>query len=318
TNGSFDVSVEEDASQDSETDHFAERIDYFAFDGPGILSAAPTRDILEIGSLALNSDPTTVTLQRSYDNPVVIAHVASENGFQPVNVRVNEVSGSSLTLQLQEPNYLDGAHFNETINYMVVEAGRWVLPDSTLLEAGTLESSRLSTQGFETVAFGAAFDTAPVILSQVQTFNGGDFVTTRQRNADAAGFHLTMQEEEAGNGGAHVVETLGWVAIEAGSGTAGGLDWLAGRSSGVTDATATVPLGATFSGPANVIAGVSTYVGNDPAWARSSGSSAGSFEVSVEEDASQDAETDHLPETIDYFAFNASGVVVAYDYDFFG
>ncbi|MFC3616755.1 hypothetical protein ACFORG_23680, partial [Lutimaribacter marinistellae] len=109
-----------------------------------------------------------------------------------------------------------------------------------------------------------------------------------------------------------------WVALEAGRGSTGGFEWLAGRVPGVTDATATVPLGTSLDGGAHVVAGVSTYVGRDPAWARGNGSTAGSFDVSVEEDTSQDAETDHLPETIDYFAFNTSGVVGAYDYDFFG
>ena len=82
-----------------------------------------------------------MTLERSYDNPVVIAHVATENGAQPVNVRVSGVNGAELTLQLQEPNHLDGAHVRETVNYMVVEAGTWVLPDGTLLEAGTLTAT---------------------------------------------------------------------------------------------------------------------------------------------------------------------------------
>ncbi|MFC3614770.1 Ig-like domain-containing protein, partial [Lutimaribacter marinistellae] len=308
---SFDVSVEEDGSDDPETEHVPEQIDYFAFDGTGTLSAARLQHLLETGTLSLSTTQQTVNLQRSYENPVVVAFVATENGNQPVNVRVIDVSGSSLTMQLQEPNYLDGSHFNETVNYMVVEAGSWVLPDGTILEAGTLDSSRLSSQGFNAVSFDAEFETAPVILSQVQTFNGGDFVTTRQRNADADGFQLTMQEEEANNDGAHFVETLGWVAIEPGSGTAGGIDWLAGRSSGVTDATATVSLASAMSGVANVIAGVSSYVGNDPAWARGSGSSPNSFNVSVEEDTSQDSETEHLPETVDYFAFDGAGTLLA-------
>ncbi|PQO24549.1 hypothetical protein C2I36_02125, partial [Rhodobacteraceae bacterium WD3A24] len=98
----------------------------------------------ETGRLTLDHNPQTVTLERSYDNPVVIAHVATENGPQPVNVRVSGVSGRDLTLQLQEPNHLDGAHVDEAVNYMVVEAGSWVLPDGTLLEAGKAQSHKLS------------------------------------------------------------------------------------------------------------------------------------------------------------------------------
>jgi len=155
-----------------------------------------------------------VTFDRSYDNPVVVAFVASENGADSVNVCVSEITETAIALQLQEPNYLDGTHTSETVTYLVVGVGTWVLPDGTILEAGTLTSDQLSPEGFETVSFDAAFDSASVIVSQVQSFNGPDFVTTWQRDDDANGFQLTMQEEEALNGGAHTTETIGWAVVE--------------------------------------------------------------------------------------------------------
>lgn len=226
SDSSFDVSLEEEQSGDAETAHVGETVDYFAFDAAGLLPTAPLQAVMETGTLSLTHAATSVTLAHSYDTPVVIAHVASETGVQPVNVRVSSVIGDQLTLQLQEPNHLDGWHVAETVNYLVVEAGRWILPDGSLLEAGTLQSQLLSPQGFETVGFSAAFDGPPVVLSQVQSFNGSDFVTTRQMAIDETGFQLTMQEEEARNGGGHVPETLGWVALEGGSGNAGSFSWL--------------------------------------------------------------------------------------------
>ncbi|MCR8550656.1 hypothetical protein M4578_22765, partial [Salipiger sp. P9] len=142
----------------------------------------------ETGTLSLSHVAQTVTLSHSYTNPVVVAFVTTENGTAPVNVRVSNISGDQLTLFLQEPNYLDGVHYNESVSYLVVEAGTWVLPDGTLLEAGTLDSAQLSSAGFETVSFDAEFEGAPVILSQVQSFGGVDFVTTRQRDATSSGF----------------------------------------------------------------------------------------------------------------------------------
>jgi hypothetical protein len=274
-------------------------------------------NIAETGTLTLNHTTQTVKLESSYDNPVVIAHVATENGGQPVNVRVSEVGGDELTLQLQEPNHLNGTHVDETVNYMVVEAGSWVLPDGTLMEAGTMDSDKLSSQGFETVAFDAEFDAAPSVLSQVQSFNGGDFVTTRQRGADADSFQFTMQEEEAKNDGRHVTESLGWIAVEPGSGSAGDFSWRAGSTSGVTDATASVGLDASMADDAHVIAALSSFDGRDTAWARGNGSTDAAFDISVEEDTSRDRETGHIPETVDYFAFDEAGVLGAYDFDFF-
>ncbi|WP_370301836.1 hypothetical protein [Pseudooceanicola sp.] len=278
-------------------------------------SALLTPAIAETGQVTLNHRATTVTLQHSYDNPVVVAFVATQNGGQPVNVRVSDVSGKELTLHLQEPNYLDGWHANETVNYLVVEAGSWILPDGTVLEAGAQTSSKLSPQGFETVTFAGDFGNAPVILSQVQSFNGSDFVTTRQQGATAEGFQLTMQEEEARNSGGHVAETLGWVAIEAGSGNVDGFDWVAGRQAGVTDAEALVDLGAALPGGGNAIAALSSFDGKDTAWVRGDGATATGFAVSVEEEKSRDSETNHIAETVDYFAFQNPAVLAAYDYD---
>ncbi|NRB18310.1 MAG: calcium-binding protein, partial [Rhodobacteraceae bacterium] len=212
---------------------------------------------------------------------------------------------------------LDGSHAKETVHYLVVEAGTWVLPNGTLLEAGTLTSNQLSSQGFESVAFDAEFDTAPVLLSQVQTDNGGDFVTTRQTGTNADGFQITMQEEEALNSGAHVTETIGWVAIEPGSGSSGGLDWLAGHATGVTDTNSTVSLTGSFAGGANVVASLASFSGGDSAWLRGNGSTTNGFDISVEEETSLNAESSHVAETVDYFVFNGTAVVSAYDYDLF-
>ncbi|SHJ32854.1 hypothetical protein SAMN04488012_107153 [Palleronia salina] len=311
---SFDVSVEEDRSADTETSHVEETVDYFAFNESGLISSAPVRDIAETGTVSLTTSERSVTLQRSYDNPVAVAFVATENGGAPVNVRISEVSGNELTLQLQEPNYLDDIHAGETVNYLVMEAGTWILPDGTLVEAGTLESGLLSSAGFETVAFDAAFDSAPVVLSHVQTFNGRDFVTARQRATDADGFQLTMQEEEALNGGGHAEEKLGWIALEAGRGLARDVSWLAGSAEDVSDANSTID---TDGGLAKVIASLSSFNGADPAWARGAGGTNASFDVSVEEEVSADTETGHTTETVDYFAFDQAGVMAAYDYDFF-
>ena len=72
-----------------------------------------------------------------------------------------------------------------------------------------------------------------------------------------------------------------------------------------------------LGGGANVIAALSSFAGADPGWARGNGSTSTTFGVSVEEDTSLDAETGHIAETVDYFAFNQVGIIAASDYDFF-
>jgi hypothetical protein len=127
-----------------------------------------------------------------------------------------------------------------------------------------------------------------------------------------------MQEEEALNRGGHVTETLGWIAIEAGSGSSGGVSWVAGRVSGVGDGRSVVDLSDELSGQINAIAMLSSFNGPDPAWARGDGRGREGFALSAEEDQSRDTETTHVGETVDYLAFGGAGTVQGYDDGLFG
>ena len=74
-----------------------------------------------------------------------------------------------------------------------MEAGDWTLSDGTRISAGVHESNRLSKKGFDNITLNG-FEGTPTVLSQVQTVNEADWVTTRTRQQSNNGFQLTMQE----------------------------------------------------------------------------------------------------------------------------
>lgn len=313
--GTLSVSVEEDRSADQETFHFGEEVDWLAFSEAGTVTGDPLEPVLETGTTTLTDDETTLTLDGSYETPVVTAFVSTQSGPQPVTVRVTEAAGNQLTLRLQEPNNLDGNHVNETVHYAVAEAGAWELPDGTLFEAGTVDTDLLSEDGFESVSFAAEFAEAPAVLSQVQSFNENDFVVTRQRDVTADGFDFAIQEEEALNDG-HAVETVGWMAFEAGSFDFAGVTFEAGRTDASVDSGgATVSFGAAFDQAPGVVGQLSSYDGSDPAWARGTAVDTTGFSVFAEEDTSQDPERGHVPETLDWFAFEQGVRLLASEAD---
>lgn len=309
------VSVEEDTSLDAETTHVAETISHLTFGETGLLPALMRQTVMETGRLDLTDAEQTITLSHDFAAPVVLAFVTTTNGVDPVTARVISAAGNSLTLRLQEPNNLDGTHVVESVTYLVAEAGRWMLPDGTLFEAGTMQSSRLTPQGFDSVGFSAGFDAAPVVLSQVQTFNGSDFVVTRQTGVTASGLSVALQEEEALNSGTHATETIGWIAIEAGSGSVDGLRWLSAQGSAITDADTLLSFGTDLGPHALAVAGVSSFAGADTGWTRGAGVSGTGFTVSVEEDTSLDAETGHVGETVGFIAVSGAGTLSGYDLD---
>jgi hypothetical protein len=267
-------------------------------------------EIGEYGTLNLNHQWQTVNLQETYVNPVVIVSDPSFNGGDPVTPRLRNVGKNSFQIRLQEPNYKDGSHVREEVGYVVVEAGDWVLQDGTRLSAGRYNSNRLTSRGFDGVDLGD-FELTPTVLSQVQTFNGSDWVTTRVKGQSPQGFQLGMQEEEALNKGSHANERIGWVALDPGVANDGDT-LLHGGTTGrnFNQNRALVNFKAGFDEAPSLIAKLGSFYGGDTANLRLDGINANRFGVRVQEEQSLDTELSHTKESVSFLALaGASGVL---------
>ena len=279
--------------------------------------------IAEFGKVtSVNHNTQTIQLQNDYVNPVVFAQPLSYNGKDPAIIRITDVNADSDTISfyVQEAEYQNGLHAYESFSYMVVEAGTWQLEDGTLLEVGTVDSNKTAKFGnlsWENISFSQDFANTPAILSQVQTNNDTEFVRTRQRNADASGFSLSMEKEEALRNSGHGSETLGWLAIDSGAGTWDGYQYLAGNTGNVVSYGYNLDLG-NFNDDPNLLASVGSYNGSDPVGLRSrelTGAKAGQIRLRLEEDRSLDNETNHTREEVNFFGIEGSGILTAQAYD---
>jgi len=277
--------------------------DYFEKNYP---SASPETDFIELGSLSVNGNTSRVNFKKEYTNPVVIAYIETDNDYTPVATRISNITDSGFDIKLQNPDYISTTHGAETVSYMVVEEGSWTLPDGTLIEAGNLDTNLTVNTGYNSVSFNSAFGSRPTILTHVQTDNDQAFVTTRQRNGNASGFEVTLEEQETTQFTAHGTESVGWIAIEAGAGTHDGANWIAGTQGTVTHTEKTISVGGAIGSGFSVVADQSTRNGGDSSWARGRGTSSTDFGVSIQEEQSRDSETNHTNENVDYFAFNPS------------
>ncbi len=264
----------------------------------------------EVGVVNVTTDDAndwlTVNLDNTYVDPVVVAGPASANGSDPTTVRVRNVTANSFQVQIDDWDYLSPAHTEETVSYLVIESGRYVLEDGRVLEAGNAVGV---DHNFTTVSFDTAFAAAPVVLSQVVTTNGGAAVVTRQQSVGAGSFQLRVQEEQAADG-THAAETLGWVAIEAGSGTLGGQDFQAGTTGdNVTDSVRTINFAQSFAAAPAFFANIRTYDGADPAGLRYQNLGAGSVQIFVEEEQSADTEVAHTDENVGFLAIGVGDLL---------
>ena len=270
-------------------------------DGPG--NPTPTDDVIgEYGRFNLNHQWKTIALDETYDNPVVIVSDPTLNGPDPAAIRLRNIKGNSFQVRLQEPNYKDGNHTNESVSYLVMEAGDWKLADGTRISAGTRNSNRLTSKGFDSVDI-TGFESAPTVLSQVQTFNGEDWVTTRTTGQSSKSFKVAMQEEEALNSGGHVQETVGWLAVDQGTGSDGDT-LLQGGTTGrsYTHNQGKVNFAADFDAAPSLIAKLGSFYGPDTANLRLDNITSTSFGVGVHEEQSLDSELNHTTESVSFLA----------------
>lgn len=254
----------------------------------------------------LNHQWQTITLDHSYINPVVIVSDPSLNGSDPAAVRLQNVTANSFDIQLQEPKYRDTWHINESVSYIVIEAGDWTLADGTRISAGNRDTNRLtsSSSGFSKVDL-TGFDTTPTILSQVQTANGSDWVVTRTRNLSNNGFSVAMQEEEALNNGSHVTETIGWLAIDQGIASDGDTLLQGGTTDrSVNHKPSNIDFQANFDVAPALIAKLSSWYGSDTANLRLGSISNTGFNVQVYEEKSLDNEITHTTEAVSFLALD--------------
>ncbi|MEM9557228.1 MAG: Ig-like domain-containing protein [Acidobacteriota bacterium] len=268
----------------------------------------------EVGVVTnLTHVPRTVILNRSYMDPIVIAQTVSQNGTDTSVVRITSVQSDRFTFFVDEAPDRDGPHTNETVGYLVVEAGAWTLADGSTVRAGKRVVSttvgHLVTNQWTTVNFGGTFQGVPLAFSQVQTNNDPSWVKTRHLSVATSSMRLSLEEEEASSI-PHGAETVGWIAFEPGSGSWSGRPYRASRTgNSVTDAFSTITWSAI--GSPRLFAAMSTYDGGHNASLRYTALTTSSAQVRVEEDTTFDTETAHTTEVVDYLVLGGSGTLSA-------
>jgi hypothetical protein len=208
-----EVFVEEEGSKNQEMKHTQEAISIVASpDGP--LHNKAGKRIGEAGTLRTDQPGPdhwhSLQFEASYSDPVVFMQIMTHNGKNPSHIRLRNIKSDTCSFQIEEWQYLDGQHTQETIGYIVLEKGSHELSDGTQLHVGTKQSDH--TWGDE-VRFAPDYKRRkPVIMTQCQTRQGKHEVITRVKGLDTNGFRVRLQEEQARDG-EHNAETIGFLAV---------------------------------------------------------------------------------------------------------
>lgn len=237
----------------------------------------------------------SVGFDTAFDDPVAIMGPLSSEGPESCHPRVRNV-GDGFDYQFEEWLYLDGEHTTERAHWLALDAGNDSL-GGLPADVGTLQTDN----HFNRVGFDQGFDTTPVVFTQSQTYNGPNPIVTRQRDASPDGVDVRLQEEEGEkHGGAHRDETVGYVAVEPGSGTIDGdHPFEAGFADGVDDSWHRIEFSGSYDDPL-FLADIQTFDGSDTANLRYRNLTDSGVDVFVEEERSEDDETWHQGERVGY------------------
>jgi len=251
---------------------------------------------MEVGSTyVLQPDRDTwyrVDFEGQYTQPVVILSAPSFRGTQAMNIRVRSVTSTGFEWQMDEWEVHDGWHMQETIAWLVVEAGNWTLPNGQRVVAGVRDSVGSAFQRVSLPSFGTR---APVVLAQVAEGTVAGGLTHRMRRVDGTGFDLRVDSQEARRGAIGTARTY-YVAIERGSvrdvfdATLGGDVY--------THATEPLSFEQSFAATPHIFATMQSQDGGDTATVRYRIADSDSTRLIVHEEKSRDSEINHTTETI--------------------
>jgi len=252
--------------------------------------------VIETGEVAINHEWHTVSLKKSFTNPVVVAKPIGFNGGQSAVIRIKDLTLNKFNIRIQEWEYLDGAHTMEKVNYLVMEAGRYELPNGINVEAGTFEASNAQFVGFD-----RPFHQEPVVVSSVTTVNDLYAVTGRLHNITINGFNLDLQEQEVHKNSHNSIESISYIAWEPSAGKVDGLDYIVDSTfEDVTHEPYAIAFHPSFTNAPVFLAAMQTMNGGDTANLRWKNKNAGGIQVWVSEEHSNDSETVHTNEEIGY------------------
>ncbi|MEZ4104352.1 MAG: DUF2341 domain-containing protein [Candidatus Paceibacterota bacterium] len=288
----------------------------------------------EYGTVSLsNGATTTVNLDETYSNPVVVASIryarSVPNGDQP-SARVFNKTATSFDVLTD--NYTGDAPGSATVDYMVMEAGEYIIDDggggtrvyASSTSVSSYIGSPISGDPGTDITFPTSFSGTPVVLTMVTTNNDPDWVLSAVYDGNnvtnpptATGMGIYLHDNIASDGHSSA-EDIDFIVFdkENGMNNAVAFDILnSGISSGVVDDVPdTISFSSAFSSaPGLTLVQILTMNGNQGGYAMvdtDTPATASGVTVAVEEGGTSGGRT-HADEDVGIVAFqNATGTII--------
>ncbi len=186
--------------------HLKETIDYIAvLPGNHVIGGLK----VEAKIVTMNHQWQRINFSQGFTQvPVVLGQIASYEETQSAITRVRGVTTSKIDMRIDEEEANDRQHVPEQVHIIAIEPGKGSVDGQTLLVGKTgndVDHRWTSIEFSESVS-------SPLLISNMQTTNGGDPATVRYRNLQNNKVDMHIDEEQSANREVgHVKESVGWV-----------------------------------------------------------------------------------------------------------
>lgn len=278
----------------------------------------------------------TVTLTKTFVNPVIVAGPISHNNSHSLFVRIRNVSATGFEIGMQSPceSYATYAGprpadplpeqavcppaagwVSEEVSYWVMEEGVWEFPDGTEVEAFIENTNAIrSGVGADTrlvVDLNHTYSASNLVVYHSVMSGGGDFIYSLATRDDsfvnpptptAADNDFGLSLEGMEFTAAHGAEDIGWIAMLPASGSNAGSAYNAGRTGETIDRHEDGCFTTGAAPDTVVISQPLTMNGGNGAGVRICDTGpGGTFNVHMDEDQVNDAERTGIPEAVSFF-----------------
>jgi uncharacterized protein (DUF1800 family) len=243
-----------------------------------------------------------VTFESPFDSPpTVMMGPVSFNGSDPSTLRIRNVSNEGFQFQIDEWDYRDGSHTEESFSYLAAQPGLLDL-DGLPAIAGRIESVGGTLQSY---TFDSPFQSPPVILFQIEASDSSPALVVRPRRITASGFQLRIQAEEK-NRTRLTPRPVHFIALEQGQYLqSNGQPFIVGTTGDqVTHSWHNIEFSSPISEPV-FLAHMQSSFGGNTASLRHRRLGETSVQVKVEEEQSLDSEVSHIKESVGFIVIGA-------------
>ncbi len=206
----FDIRLQEYDYLDGT--HTSEQVDYLVMEAGHYTLADGTQ--IEAG--IFDSQATGVPGRQTFSSPfarvpVVVTAIVSDNEADAVTGRLRNIDLEGFDFRLQEQEANPQVHATESVAYIAWE------PSATTIAGirfAVGRSTNSVTSGVSTIAYAADFARPPLLITDMQTTDGGDTASLRTTGRTADAMQVMVEEERSRDSEtSHTTEVAGYIAI---------------------------------------------------------------------------------------------------------